>query len=191
MGFCREYHEDMGNKEPGPYQVLGSKLRFLREQWNQSLSEVSGTLEIEEQTLKAIEEGKVLPHDELLDMLISHFLLTDEQAEELKQMVESEKQLGIEALGSGLEDALMKQIAILMPVDNKIIYTDGMQATVNDSGVILHFMQQQKPGGKQVPISRVGMSREHAERMVKVLQDTLQEHGKNQKPKMLPKPKQQ
>lgn len=180
----------MGNKEPGPYQALGSKIKYLREQWNQSLSEVSGTLEIEEQMLKAIEDGKTLPHDELLDMLISHFLLTDEQAQELRQMVDSEKQFGIEALGSGLEDALMKQIAILMPADNKVVYTDGMQATVNDNGVILQFMQQQKPGGQQVPISRVGMSREHAERIIKVLQDTLQEHDKNQRPRMLPKPKQ-
>jgi DNA-binding XRE family transcriptional regulator len=180
----------MGNKEPGPYQALGSKIKFLRKQWNQSLSEVSGTLEVEEQTLRAIEDGKALPHDELLEMLISHFLLTDDQARELKLLADSEKQLSIEALGSGLEDALIKQIAVLMPFDNRIVYTDGMQATVNDNGVILQFMQQQKPGGQQVPISRVGMSREHAERMIKVLQETLREYDRNQKPRLLPKPKQ-
>jgi DNA-binding XRE family transcriptional regulator len=183
--------EDMGNNESKqPYKALGSKLKFLREQWNQSLSEVSGTLEIEEQLLHAIEEGKTLPADELLDMLISHFLLTDEQARELRQMVDSEKGLSMEALATGIDDMLMKQIIMLMPSDNKTIYTDGMQATINDNGVVMQFMQQTKPGGQQVPVAKVGMSRQHAERIIKVLQDTMREYDRNQKPRYLSEPEQ-
>lgn len=180
----------MGNNDQEPHKSLGSKIKFLRQQWNQTLSKVSETLEIEEQALRAIEDGRTLPHDELLEIFISHFLLTDEQARELKQLADSEKGFGIDSLLSGIDDMLTKQIVMLMPADNKVIYTDSMQATVNDSGVVMQFMQQQKPGGQQVPISRIGMSREHAERMIKVLQDTLREYDLNQKPKLLPKPKQ-
>ncbi len=180
----------MGNNEQAPHRSLGSKIKFLRQQWNQSLSEVSETLEIDERTLRAIEDGQTLPHDELLEMFISHFLLTDEQAMELKHLADSEKGFGLDSLLSGIDDMLTKQIVMLMPPDHRVIYTDSMQATVNDSGVVLQFMQQQKPDGQQIPISRIGMSREHAERMVKVIQETLREYDRNQKPRMLPKPKQ-
>lgn len=187
-----EYHKGMADKQPAPHKTLGSKIKFLRQQWNQSLGEVSDTLEIEEKTLKSIEEGRTLPHDDLLEMLISHFLLTDEQARELKQLAQSEKHLGADLpLIPGLDDTLMKQIVMLLPQDNKVVYTDGMRATVNDSGVVMQFTQQQKPNGPQVTISRIGMSRDHAERVIKVLQDTLSEYDKNQHQKILPKPKQQ
>lgn len=178
----------MGNSQPEPTS-LGSKIKFLRKQWNQSLGEVSGTLEIDETTLKAIEEGEAFPGDDVLDMLINHFLLTEEQAKELREMANQERQISIDALSSGVEDALMKQIIMLMPLDNKIAYTDSMQATVNDSGVVLNFMQSSSKG-QQSTISRVGMSRSHAEKIIKVLQTTLREYDRNQKPKLLPSPKQ-
>jgi hypothetical protein len=178
----------MGSSQPGPVS-LGSKIKFLREQWNQSLGEVSGTLEIDEKTLMAIEEGEAFPGDDVLDMVINHFLLTDEQARELKDMADKERQISIDALSSSVEDALMKQIVMLMPLDNKIVYTDSMQATVNDSGVVLNFMQSPNKS-QQSTVSRVGMSREHAEKIIKVLQNTLREYDRNQKPKLLPSPKQ-
>jgi hypothetical protein len=65
-----------------------------------------------------------------------------------------------------------------------------MQATINDNGVVMQFMQQAKPGGQQVPVTKVGMSRQHAERIIKVLQDTMREYDRNQKPKYLSEPEQ-
>lgn len=157
------------------YGALGARLKFLREQWQQSVSDVCNTLEIDEKTLHAFESGTAAPSSEILDMLISHFLLTDEQAQELRDLA------GDDSAGPSaniVEDMLNKQLVMFLPIDTRVVYTDSMQATVTDSGVILQFMQQ-AGGGQSIPISKVGMSREHAERVLKVLEDTLKQHDQN------------
>lgn len=163
------------------YGALGARLKFLREQWQQSVSDVCNTLEIDEKTLKAFESGKVAPSAEVLDMLISHFLLTEDQAQELRDLAGDDS-----AAANIVEDMLNKQLVMFLPIDTRVVYTDSMQATVTDSGVIMQFMQQ-SGGGQSIPISKVGMSREHAERVVKVLQDTLRQHDQNS-PKKLQSP---
>ena len=172
-----------GNDEP--YEALGAKIKHFRKQWHQSISEVSGTLEIEESVLKEIESGKMLPSEELLNMLINHFLLTDEQADELKQLALLPKDQAPEALLNGLEEMIMKQIVMYMPADNKVAYTDSMNATVNKHGVTLQFMQQSGPNNQSITVSQVGMSREHAEKVIEVLSRTLREYDSNQKQKLI------
>lgn len=161
------------NEKPSRYVALGARLKFLREQWQQTIKDVCSTLEIDEQQLKALEDGKVAPTPELLDMLISHFLLTEDQAQDLRDLIEDRDDY--ENVPANIEDILAKQLVMLMPSDNKIVYTDSMQVTVNDNGVILQFMQQIS-GGQPVAVSRLGMSREHAEKIITVLQDTFKQH---------------
>lgn len=162
-----------------PYKALGSKIKHLREQWHQTTSEVSGTLEIDEATLKAIEDGKTMPADDILDLLISHFLLTDEQAEDLRSLAHQFKDHILDSFAGSVEDALMRQVVMYLPIDSKVIYTDSMNATVNNHGVVLQFMQATGPEGQQLPVSRVGMSREHAEKMIEVLRATLDQHNQS------------
>jgi len=172
-----------------PYEALGARLKFLRKQWQQSISDVSGTLEIDENTLRAIEAGKTIPTDNILDMFISHFLLTEDQAEELREMASQYTEQTSEGLMNGIEDMLMKQIVMYMPNDTRIAYTDQMQATVNKNGVVLQFMQSNvAPGQQHIIVNRVGMSREHAEKMIEVLRNTLDQHDRSQDIKLLPSP---
>lgn len=167
------------NDQNQPFQDLGAKIRSLREQWNQSIGELSGTLELDEALLYAIESGKTLPSEDILDMIIEHFLLTDEQADDLLKTIEDYDTKTQEALGRGLEDALTKQMVMLMPLDSKVVYTDSMQATVNQGGVVIQFSQQ--VNGQSTPVSRVGMSREHAEKMIEVLKETIKSFDQNKK----------
>lgn len=181
----------MTQGENEPYKALGAKLKNLREQWQQSIDEVSTTLEIDRKMLREIESGKLLPSENLMDMLISHFLLTEEQADDLRAMTilpSDQDQMG-ETMLSGLEDVLMKQIVMYLPVDNRVVYTDSMNATVNKHGVVLQFMQSPTKDGKSIPVSQVGMSREHAERMIEVIRTTLEQHDKSGQTKRLPSPK--
>ncbi len=178
----------MGNQNKEPYEALGSRLKFLREQWQQSIHEVSGTLEIDEGFLRSIEDGKLLPPVEVLDMLISHFLLTDDQADDLRDLAEADGATA-EGLSANIEDMLSKQVVMYLPVDNRVVYTDSMQANVNDHGVILQFMQQ-IPGAQNSVVSRIGMSRAHAEKVLEVLTQTLKAHDSNSSQKSLPKPEQ-
>lgn len=176
---------NMGKSEQ-PHKALGEKIKHLREQWKQSVDEVSTTLEIDETELKQIESGKVLPNDHMLDMIINHFLLSEEQALELRAIAALHQANTHEGLLGGIEDMLTRQVVMYLPVDNRIVYTDSMNATVNKHGMILQFMQSQN--GKNSPVSQVGMSREHAQRMLKVIQTTLQKYDKSQETKLLPAP---
>lgn len=179
----------MGKTEQ-PHKALGDKIKHLREQWKQSVDEVSTTLEIDEKELKQIESGKVLPNDHMLEMIINHFLLSEEQALELRAMATLNQEHAHDGVfGNGLmEDMLMKQVVMYLPVDNRVVYTDSMNATVNKHGMILQFMQSQN--GKNANVSQVGMSREHAERMLSVIKTTLDKYDKSQETKLLSPPKQ-
>lgn len=177
--------KDSNNK---PYKALGERLKFLREQWQQTIREVSGTLEIDENTLRSIEDGTLLPENEQLDMLISHFLLTEDQADDLRELAEADQpgKLSDNIFPGSIEDILTKQIVMYLPIDNRVIYTDGMHANVNDHGVVLQFMQQLPNSPQPAVVSRVGMSREHAERIIQVLRQTLDQHDANKRQKFLP-----
>lgn len=178
--------------EERPYKAIGDRLKFLREQWQQTIKEVSGTLEIDEATLKEIESGIALPEYEVLDMFISHYLLTEDQAEDLRQLVENQIQknsnLNDPFASNNIEEMLAKQLVMYMPIDNRTVYTDGMNANVNDHGVTLQFLQQNSNSKQPTVVSRVGMSREHAEKIVEVLSHTLNQYYKNKSQKRLPKP---
>lgn len=176
----------MQHNEDHPYKAFGAKIKHFREQWKQTVSEVSGTLEIDEVFLNDIESGKILPAENLLDMLINHFLLTEDQAEELRLLANIQSESNPENMLGGIEDMLMKQIVMYMPLDQKVVYTDGMNVTVNHHGVVLQFTQNLAGKNKPQTVSQVGMSREHAEKVIEVLQRTLKEHDGNQKPKFLP-----
>lgn len=176
--------ECMGNQNHEPYAALGARLKFLREQWQQTINDVSGTLEIDESTLSAIEAGKTLPPIEVLDLFISHFLLTDDQADDLRELADTQRDNVTDALTSGIDDMLMKQIVMYLPTDNKVVYTDSMNVTVNNNGVTLQFMQQNPGNPQPAVVTRVGMSRDHAEKIIEVLQNTLTEHD-NKAPKLL------
>lgn len=177
------------SKEDGlPYKAFGDRIKFLREQWRQSIREVSLSLEIDVKNLEDIESGKALPEHETLDMLISHFLLTEDQADDLRDLVDFDG-AGQNSfnLPAGIEDIMAKQMVMYLPIDNKVVYTDAMHANVNDHGVILQFMQQIPNIQQPTIVSRVGMSREHAEKVIEVLTQTLKQYDANSK-KQLPAP---
>ncbi len=175
----------MSMNDKDKYVALGARLKFLREQWQQSVHDVCSTLEIDEKMLRAFEAGKVAPPLEVLDMLISHFLLTEDQAQDLRELAEDQREEAEGSIASSVEDMLTKQLVMFMPVDTRVVYTDSMQATITDSGVVLQFMQQTGQG-QSVPISRVGMSRQHAERVIEVLQNSLKHHDQHGHQKQLP-----
>lgn len=176
----------MSTHDKDKYGALGARLKFLREQWQQSIRDVCSTLEIDEKMLRAFEAGKIAPPVEVLDMLISHFLLTEDQAQDLRELAEDQRDDTENSLTSSVEDMLTKQLVMFMPVDTRVVYTDSMQATITDSGVVLQFMQQ-TGNGQSIPISRVGMSRQHAERVIEVLQNSLKHHDQHGQ-KKLPSP---
>jgi hypothetical protein len=83
----------------------------------------------------------------------------------------------------------VKQVALSTPMDIRIVYTDMVHVMVNDYGVVMNFMQNGGPNNQPLAVGRVGMSKEHAQSVLQVLQQTLAQSEQKPVPKHLPSPK--
>ena len=173
------------NNHQQPYRVLGLCLKNLREKLRESVAEVSGAVEIETDTLAAIEQGSVRPTEDILSLLISHFSLKDDEADNLWDIAGYKPQDSTE-LNAMEAISTMKNVVMVMPLDSRVVYTDMAQVTVNDYGVVMNFMQTNGNGQQPLAISRVGMSHAHAQSLLQLLQKTLSQHKAS--PKALPAP---
>lgn len=158
------------------FQSLGSELQKIRLKHRQSIAEVSGSVEIDVEQLARYENGEARPPEEILLLLISHFDLTEEKAGGLWQLAGYSKD---EPRTQDFIDELQQAGAFVLPQDARILYTDVTHASANQHGLTINFMQSAGPMGKPMIISRMGMSREHAEN----LRDLLDKILLDEKPK--------
>ncbi len=156
----------MNDSAKTPYRPLGKQLKNLRTRAQESLAETSGAVEIDVRELASYELGKARPNEDVLLLLISHFGAKDDEAVHLWEMA-----------GYGTDKSSVSRMATtetLAATDHgqKIIYSDIVDIMVNNHGVVMNFMQSGPSNSTQV-VSRVGMSREHAKSVLKILQITL------------------
>lgn len=167
-----------------PFKTLGTHLKYLREQSNQTIAEVSGSVEIDDDTLQRIEDGQECPSEDILLLLINHFNMRDQEATQLWELagydapVDEKNRLADDA-------TLQKQVVMLLALDTRTVYTDGLDITANQAGMTLSFTQSgAQPNGTVV--ARVGMSYEQAEQISKALQAALLQAKYLRGPKSLP-----
>ncbi len=169
-----------------PYQKLGQELVNIRTRMQESQAEVSGAVEIETETLTLFEQGYERPSEDILDLLISHFSIKDQEATRLWKLAGYDDQKG----AAPAEDVqIIQQPIMLLPFDTRIMYTDAMNVTIDDNGVVLNFMQGNAVSGQQMPAARLGMSLEYAQKVVDTLSDTLKKAHAAHIQKHLPAPK--
>jgi transcriptional regulator with XRE-family HTH domain len=180
----------MSEQPAYPFRTLGERLKTLRQKLQETVDEVSGAIEIDSTLLKRYEQGLERPAEDILMLLISHFGMQEIEAAALWQLA------GYELPGDQdiPEEVLDRSMVLVMAIDPRVIYSDGVQITANDNGVVLNFSQG---GGKRQLVSaRIGMSREQAGNVLRVLQQVLQQpthrmlppvaeekHPKNDQPK--------
>jgi transcriptional regulator with XRE-family HTH domain len=153
---------------------FGTLLRRIREQAKESVDDVSGAVEVDVKLLSEIEAGKQNPSEDLVLLLISHFQMTDEEALKMWDLA------GYKEPNSQKNMPII-QTAYINPSDAKIIYTDMVHINANKYGVVMDFLQGLDASSQSVAISRIGMSREHAISLLKILQKTLQASDNVQK----------
>jgi transcriptional regulator with XRE-family HTH domain len=158
----------MSEQQAYPFKTLGQRLKIIRQKLQETLDEVSGAIEIDSTLLKRYEQGLERPAEDILMLLISHFGMQEIEAAALWQLagyeLPSEQDLP--------EDVIDRSMVLVMAIDPRVIYSDGVQVTANDTGVVFNFTQG---GGKrQLVASRIGMSREQADNLLHVLQKVLQ-----------------
>lgn len=167
--------------EQRPYQLLGGKLKQAREHLRESLAEVSGAVEIEAKTLQKIEQGNQRPDEEILLLLISHLQFKDDEATRLWELA------GYSDGATFFEDS--KTLNVTIPSDTRVFYTDMVHVMVNDHGIVINFLQNSGPGNQAIAVSRVGMSKEHAGSVLKILSQSLEQPAQPRIVRALPAPK--
>lgn len=178
--------KDSSNKgAQRPYQTLGSHLRFVRQQHNESLAEVSGAVEIDPELLERIEDGHERPSEDILMLLINHFNVQDQEA---VQLWESAGYEGDEGPARRSADNFEKAPVVLLAMDARTIYSDGMIVDANQSGVVLSFTQAGVTKDGPMTVSRIGMSYDQAEQVVATLQKALLYGRHGSGPRQLPPP---
>ena len=163
-----------------PFKILGSTLKKMRETKRLSVAEVSGAVEIDANTLELYETGSQRPSEDILMLIISHLDLKDDEATKLWELAgyNSDNKHSDQTFELG------QQVAMVMPMDARVVYTDMVHVMVNDYGVVMNFMQGAGPGNQPLAVARVGMSKEHAMSVIDVLQRSLNQPSAA--PKMIP-----
>lgn len=184
----RRYHILMNNGSKNiPFAELGSALQSLRKSISESVAEAAGAVEIAEEELLQIEQGIQRPSEEILLLLINHFGTKEDEAVRLWEMAGYDASNDDQQhIHDDHDPEITKTVVMAISMDPRIMYSDSVQVNGNKHGVVLSFMQ---PGGGNIPampISRIGMSREQASKLVSVLQDTLLQLDAAEKPRQLP-----
>ncbi len=162
-----------------PFKNLGQRLKLIRQKLHESAADVSGAVEIDEKTLGEYEEGRQRPSEDILNLLISHFGMQDDDAANLLQLAGYDPAPGKEDESD--EVSSNRAGVLVMAIDPRIIYTDGMHVNAGPNGVVLSFAQM---SGSQQPLvtARVGMSREQARSVISTLQASLDKTEPRQLP---------
>ena len=160
----------MNEQTPNKFKTLGKQLKALRDQVNETLAEASGAVEIDVKQLASYELGHSRPSEDVLLLLISHFGAKDDEAVRLWELAGySMGKIPISRMTS--ED--IQITGSLTQFDNRVLFTDIVDITVNNYGVVMNFMQSGGPTNVPSAVARVGMSREHAQSVLQILQMTL------------------
>lgn len=173
------------NERQAPFKTLGTHLRYLREQLKESLAEVSGAVEIDERSLQRIEAGEERPAEDILLLLISHFDMPDQEAVQLWESAGYGGEVPDQLKALDDLQATSKPVVMVVALDARTMYTDGIEVVNNPGGITMNFSQTGIKG-EPVPVARLGMSLEQAEQVMRALHHGLMNARYAQQPKALP-----
>lgn len=160
----------MNEQTPNAFKTLGKQLKALRDQAHETLAEASGAVEIDVKQLASYELGHARPSEDVLLLLISHFGAKDDEAVRLWEL--AGYNMGKIPV-SRMASEEIQIAASITQLENRVLFTDIVDITVNNYGVVMNFMQGGGPANTPNAVARVGMSREHAKSVLEILQVTL------------------
>lgn len=154
------------NQSLNSFRPLGRQLKTLRVKAQETLADTSDAVEVDVKQLAAYELGQARPSEDILLLLISHFNVRENDAIRLWQLA-----------GYGLGGVAVQVIDANQPMQEKtsepVLFTDTVDIIANNHGVVMNFKQTTGKGTQPAAVAKVGMSREHAKSILKILQITL------------------
>ena len=166
-----------------PYKDLGDKLKAARIDRQRTIAETSGAVELHEDVLRSIELGQDRPEEDILMVLISYLSINEDEAGQLWELAGyNDKDISTDVQ---VQADANQALAMIMPNDLRVVYTDMVHVMVNDFGVIMNFMQTTGVNNQPLAVSRIGMSKEHARSVIEILQKSLAQSNKKQPPKAI------
>jgi transcriptional regulator with XRE-family HTH domain len=168
-----------------PYELLGKHLKQFREQKRESLLEASGAVEIDVEVLERYENGQERPSEDILMLLINHFGIQDHEAVKVWESAGYESDTSGN-LGRKQLDGLERAAVLVLAMDARTIYSDGVIIDGNRAGLVINFTQAGASRKEQQAIARVGMSYEQAERVLASLQQAILYGKHTGNPRRLP-----
>lgn len=166
-----------------PYVSLGKHLKYVREQLNRSIAEVSGAVEIDDALLERIESGIERPSEDILLLLISHLDVQDQEAVQLWELAGYDGEVP-EQLRPTIEIQNGKATVMLLALDLRTQYSDGATIETTQAGLTLNFTQS--TGKTPSSVAKVGMSYDQAEQVLEQLQKAILQGRYQKSPRQLP-----
>lgn len=156
-------------KNSTPYKNLGAHLKYIREQRAETLAETAGAVEIDMAALEQIEAGRECPAEDILMLLIDHFDMQDQEAVQLWESAGYDRASDPRRRPEALDKAAT---VVVLAVDTRTQYSDGVVVTAGAHGLTLQFTQDGTAGSPQT-IANVGMSYDQAEVVLATLQQAV------------------
>jgi hypothetical protein len=167
--------KSQGGNASSPFKMLGNHLKYLREQLKESVMEVSGAVEIDVKDLERIEQGQERPSEDILLLLIQHYNMQDQEAVQLWELAgyDGEQSPHRQKMEANTASLLQnKQMVMLLAMDMRTMYSDGVDITINQAGLTLNFTQTTGEG-QHAPVGRIGMSYDQAVEVMHTLEQAL------------------
>lgn len=157
-----------------PFKSLGTHLKYVREQRSETLAEAAGAVEVDIEALERYESGLERPAEDILMLLIDHFDVKDQEAVQLWESAGYTRTNDTRSR-SPLENIDKNTAVVVLALDMRTQYTDGIEITAGKNGLVMQFTQS---GADQAqPVAKLGMSYEQAEEVLKTLQTAIL-HGR-------------
>jgi DNA-binding XRE family transcriptional regulator len=166
--------------------ILGSEIRKLRTEAGETLGQTAEALKVDRSHLNKIELGKYKPSEELLNRIIAHFSVKGNKVHQLRQMAGFEPAWqvvtgqGRKEEGNAMQEQSIKQPqppaqVSMDPSRIQILYTDSIFVSSSEYGLVLNVAQR-ADGQHHHVVARVGMSFDHAKKLLAVMNDHLQKY---------------
>lgn len=170
------------------YSAFGDKIKIYREKKAENITQTAKSLDLHRSYLSKLENGHFQPSTGLIDKLADYYNLDKQQISDLYfsagygkkgEIMQLQNREGVnrmensQILGTQDKD---QAVEVNVQSNTPILYSDAIFVTSSDYGVVLDFGQRLGSTKRHNIISRIGMSFEHAEAMLRVIKQNIEDH---------------